>query len=82
MNKFFKILIKIKNFLSLDKKSIKGFAVYIFILITILIYKIYNKNSFNKKIKNLYISDKILDEKYQKKIKKIVEKKDKIVNNY
>jgi len=82
MNKFFKILIKIKNFLLLDKKSIKGFAVYIFILIIILIYKIYNKNSFNKKIKNLYISDKILDEKYQKKIKKNVEKKDKIGNNY
>lgn len=82
MNKFFKILIKIKNFLTLDKKSIKGFAVYIFILITILIYKIYNKNSFNKKIKNLYISDKILDEKISKKIKKNVEKNDKIVNNY
>ena len=82
MNKFFKILIKIKNFLSLDKKSIKGFAVYIFILITILIYKIYNKNSFNKKIKNLYISDKILDEKFQKNIKKNVEKNTKIVNNY
>ena len=61
MNKFFKILIKIKNFLSLDKKSIKGLAVYIFILITILIYKIYNKNSFNKKIKNLYIYDKIVE---------------------
>ena len=82
MNKLFKILIKIKNLLTLDKKSIKGFAVYILILITILIYKIYNKNSFNKKIKNLYISDKILDEKYKKKLEENAEKNNKIGNNY
>jgi len=71
MNKIIELLIKIKRILTLDKCSIRGFIIYIFILITILFFKIYNKNKFNKKIKNLYISNEILEEKYQQKIKKM-----------
>ena len=82
MNKIIELLIKIKRILTLDKCSIRGFIIYIFILITILFFKIYNKNSFNKKIKNLYISDKILDEKYKKKLEENAEKNNKIGNNY
>ena len=74
MNKIIELLIKIKRILTLDKRSIRGFIIYIFILITILFFKIYNKNKFNKKIKNLYISDEILEEKYQQKIKNSVKK--------
>ena len=76
MNKIIEFLIKIKRILTLDKRSIRGFIIYIFILITILFFKIYNKNKFNKKIKNLYISDEILEEKYQQKLEEINKKTD------
>ena len=60
MNKILEFLLRIKNILTLDKKSIRGFIVYIIILITIFLLKIYNKYRFNKKIKELYISNELL----------------------
>lgn len=81
MNKFIELLIKIKRILTLDKKSIRGFIIYIFILIIILFFKIYNKDSFNKKIKDLYISDEILEEKYQQKIEELTKITDISKNN-
>ena len=77
MNKILEFLIKIKNILTLDKNSIRGFIVYIIILIIIFFMKAYNKNRFNKKIKNLYISDELIENKYQQKLEENVEKNDK-----
>ena len=77
MNKILEFLIRIKNILTLDKNSIRGFIVYIIILIIIFFMKAYNKNRFNKKIKNLYISDELIENKYQQKLEENVEKNDK-----
>ena len=81
MNKIIEILIRIKNTLTLNKKSIKGFIFYIFILIIILFFKIYNKYSTNNKIKNINIPDELLEEKYQKSIEKIEKKRNFFKNN-